>query len=67
MIEHFRKVVDEAGGGNYQTLIDDALLEHIHQRSAFEVVRQVVREELASYGAPRKPHAASGATRTVRR
>jgi uncharacterized protein (DUF4415 family) len=67
VIEHFRKVVDEAGGGNYQTLINDALLEHIHQRSAFEVVRQVVREELASYGAPRKAHAASGATRTVRR
>jgi len=27
VIEHFRDLVDKAGGGNYQTLINDALLE----------------------------------------
>jgi len=26
--EYFRTPVDKAGGGNYQTLINDALLEH---------------------------------------
>jgi uncharacterized protein (DUF4415 family) len=48
VIEYFRDLVDKAGGGNYQTLINDALLEYIHRRSTVDVVRQVVREELAS-------------------
>jgi len=50
VIEYFRDLVDQAGGGNYQTLINDALLEYIHKRSTVDVVRQVVREELASFG-----------------
>ncbi|MGH7375739.1 MAG: BrnA antitoxin family protein [Candidatus Rokuibacteriota bacterium] len=50
VLEHFRDQVDRAGGGNYQTLINDVLLEYIHRRSALDVVRQVLREELASYG-----------------
>jgi len=49
VIEHFRRLVDQAGGGNYQTYINDALLEHISRRSTIDVVRDVVREELASY------------------
>jgi uncharacterized protein (DUF4415 family) len=49
VLEHFRNLVDKAGGGNYQTLINDALLEHIHRRSTLDVVRAVVREELAPY------------------
>ncbi|HKB24135.1 MAG TPA: BrnA antitoxin family protein [Methylomirabilota bacterium] len=49
VLEYFRNLVDRAGGGNYQTLINDALLEHVHRRSTLDVVRQVVREELASY------------------
>lgn len=53
VLQHFRCLVDEAGGGNYQTLINDALLEHVHGRSTLDVVRQVVREELAPYGAAR--------------
>ncbi len=53
VLEYFRDLVDKAGGGNYQTLINDALLEHIHRRSTLDVVRQVVREELAPYGPPR--------------
>jgi uncharacterized protein (DUF4415 family) len=46
VLEYFRSAVDEAGGGNYQTLINDALLAYIRQRSVLEAVRQVVREEL---------------------
>ena len=49
VLEHFRRLVDKAGGGNYQTLINDALLEHMHRRSTLDVVRAVVREELAPY------------------
>ena len=54
VLDHFRDQVDKAGGGNYQTLINDALLEHIHRRSALDVVRRVVREELASYSPGRR-------------
>ncbi|HYV41918.1 MAG TPA: BrnA antitoxin family protein [Thermoanaerobaculia bacterium] len=50
VLEYFRNLVDNAGGGNYQTMINDVLLEHIHRRSTLEAVRQVVREELAAYG-----------------
>ncbi|HEV8674850.1 MAG TPA: BrnA antitoxin family protein [Methylomirabilota bacterium] len=58
VLEYFRDLVDKAGGGNYQTLINDALLEHIHRRSTLDVVRQVVREELAPYGSTRAPNSA---------
>jgi uncharacterized protein (DUF4415 family) len=57
VLEHFRGLVDKAGGGNYQTLINDALLEHIHRRSTLDAVRQVVREALASYGPARRSKA----------
>ena len=53
VLDYFRKIVDEAGGGNYQTLINDALLEYVHRRSTLEMVREVVREELAPYTARR--------------
>jgi uncharacterized protein (DUF4415 family) len=65
VIEYFRNLVDRAGGGNYQTLINDALLEHIHRRSTLDVVRQVVREELASYGA--RSNSVSQRKRSARR
>src|SRR6266508_6024907 len=55
VLEYFREQVDKAGGGNYQTLINDALLEHIHRRSTLDVVRQVLREVLAPYGVRRGP------------
>ena len=53
VLEHFRNLVDKAGGGNYQTLINDALLTHVHRQSTLDLVRQVMREELAPYGAKR--------------
>jgi uncharacterized protein (DUF4415 family) len=55
VLEYFREQVDKAGGGNYQTLINDALLEHIHRGSALDAVRQVLREELASYRRGKRP------------
>ena len=67
VIEHFRDLVDKAGGGSYQTLINDALLEHVHRRSTLEVVRQVVREELVSYGAVRQSSPAPKRARSGRR
>lgn len=54
VLEYFRDLVDKAGGGNYQTLINDALLECVYRRSTLDVVRQVVREELAPYGVGRR-------------
>src|SRR2546428_5275021 len=56
VLQYFRDVVDKAGGGNYQTLINDALLEHVHRRSTLHVARPGVREKLASYRAGRTPH-----------
>jgi uncharacterized protein (DUF4415 family) len=46
VLEYFRSLVEKAGGGNYQTLINDALMAYIQQQSMLEAVRQAVREEL---------------------
>jgi len=67
VIEFFRAAVDRAGGGNYQTLINDALLEHIHRRSTLDAVRQVVREELAPYGDVRRSTSRLQRKRSARR
>ncbi|MDQ3010831.1 MAG: BrnA antitoxin family protein [Acidobacteriota bacterium] len=44
----FRESVNSANGGNYQTLINDALRSYIsqHQEPLEKVLRRVVREEL---------------------
>jgi len=42
VLEYFRSLVDKAGGGNYQTLINEALLEYVHRRSTLDVVRQAI-------------------------
>jgi uncharacterized protein (DUF4415 family) len=46
VIEWFRKQVHEAGGGNYQTLMNRALREHMeHQVEPLEdTLRRVLRE-----------------------
>ena len=67
ILKYFRSLVDKAGGGNYQTLINSALLEHVHRRSTIEVVRQAVREELAPYGASRGSNIALPRRRRARR
>jgi len=48
ILDWFRHEVHKAGGGNYQTLINKVLREHIRQQreSIEEVVRRVVREEV---------------------
>lgn len=50
ILNHFRKRVHEAGGGNYQTLINDALREHIRRGGIDAAVRRAVREELREAG-----------------
>jgi uncharacterized protein (DUF4415 family) len=54
VIEAFRQMADQEGGGNYQTLINDALAEYLRQRTLIEIVRRVVREELQEQAAPRR-------------
>ena len=55
VIEYFRGQVERAGAGNYQTLLNDALLSFIQQRSVIDAVRLVVREEMsASRAKPRQ-------------
>ena len=48
VLEWFREQVSDAGGGNYQTLINAALREHMHREHEplEEMLRRVVREEL---------------------
>lgn len=46
IIEHFLERVDRAGGGNYQTLINDALREYIRGARLESVIRQAVRKEV---------------------
>ena len=48
VIDDFRAQVERAGTGNYQTLINDALVAFIQQRSMIDAVRQVIREELTT-------------------
>lgn len=46
ILNYFRKWVHEMGGGNYQTLINDALREYIRRGDIEAAVRRAVREEL---------------------
>lgn len=48
VLDYFRGLVEKAGGGNYQTLINDALVAYIDQGSMIEAVRLAVRQELKS-------------------
>ena len=52
IIDHFKKQVHAAGGGNYQTLINDALRSYIETQSKplEETLRKVIREELQHVG-----------------
>ena len=48
ILDWFRGEVEAAGGGNYQTLINQALREYLNQQQQplEELLRRVVREEL---------------------
>jgi uncharacterized protein (DUF4415 family) len=67
VLHYFRSLVDKEGGGNYQTLINEALLEYVHRRSTLDVVRQAVREELAPYGIAGRSNTARPRPRRARR
>lgn len=46
VLEWFKSKVDAQGGGNYQTMINQALRSHIKQeRPVAEILREVLREE----------------------
>jgi uncharacterized protein (DUF4415 family) len=55
VLDWFRAEVERAGGGNYQTLVNDALREHVEgTREDLEgKLRRVIREELARRPGPR--------------
>jgi hypothetical protein len=46
VLDWFRAKVHESGGGNYQTLMNNALREHMGRQSLERMLRRVVREEL---------------------
>jgi uncharacterized protein (DUF4415 family) len=52
VLDWFREQVHQAGGGNYQTLINEALRSHIRQQHEplESTLRRVLREELDRTG-----------------
>ena len=52
IIEHFKNIVHEAGGGNYQSLINEALREQLKakDKGLENTIRRVIREELKAAG-----------------
>lgn len=48
IVEHFKNQVHASGGGNYQTLINNALREYIqaHDQELESILRKIIREEL---------------------
>lgn len=51
ILDWFRLQAEEQGGGNYQTMINQALREYMLSQSSVleDFLRRVVREELAQY------------------
>jgi len=46
VIDWFKAQVNEAGGGNYQSLINEALKAHVQQHGLERTLRRLIREEL---------------------
>jgi uncharacterized protein (DUF4415 family) len=46
VLDWFRAKVHESGGGNYQTLMNDALREHMSRQSLEQTLRRVLKDEL---------------------
>jgi hypothetical protein len=61
ILDWFRSQVELAGGGNYQTLLNDALRAYVEdqQESIETLVRRVVREELKKAPTGRRPKKAA--------
>lgn len=53
VLDYFREQVHAMGGGNYQSLINEALREHMRRGGIEAVVRRAVREELKDAGIKR--------------
>jgi uncharacterized protein (DUF4415 family) len=55
LLDWFREEVDRAGGGYYQTLINEALRQHVEgkRENLEDTLRRVLREELARPRGPR--------------
>ena len=53
VLDWFRQQAVAQGGGNYQTMINQVLIDYVyaHQAPLEELLRRVVREELAQYHA----------------
>ena len=51
ILDWFRRQADAQGGGNYQTMINQALREYItvEAKPLEDLLRRVVREELSQY------------------
>ena len=56
ILEWFRDQVHKAGGGSYQTLMNDALRGVVEsaERNIEDTLRRVLREELPRYGVRRR-------------
>ena len=54
ILNWFKKQVHDAGGGNYQTLVNQALREHVQANNGAleQTLRKVIREELGSPNSP---------------
>jgi len=53
ILEWFREQVNAAGGGSYQTMMNNVLREYIQSRDAVSIektLRRVIREELRKRG-----------------
>ena len=52
ILNWFRNKVNEQGGGNYQTMMNDTLRAHIQSqdKTLEETLRRVIREELRALG-----------------
>jgi len=53
VLDWFRDQVNQAGGGSYQTMLNNALREHVRERREpiEKTLRRVIREELKKQGA----------------
>lgn len=62
-LDWFRDQVDRAGGGNYQTLMNQALRRYVEASEGHleTTLRQVLREELARYHVRQRGTARGGA------
>jgi uncharacterized protein (DUF4415 family) len=52
ILDWFRDQVNNMGGGNYQTMINNALRQHVQERKEpiEKTLRRVIREELKKHG-----------------